>query len=237
MATALDLITRAMRLAKVIGKGETLDDDEAQDGLTALNAMLDSWQIERLFVYAMRDESFSWTGGNASRTVGAAGDFATDRPSRVDSSSYFTVGGYDYPLQFVDMDTYASIQSKTQGSTIPQAMAVDYTSSALVTLYCFPTLSTTATFHLRTWRLLQSFSALTDVVALPAGYRRAIEYSLAEEFGPEFGADIPKNVSMIAARARSNIKRINSPMDVMGLEVGYMTRGPVPGNVYADISG
>lgn len=237
MATALTIITRAMRLAKVIGKGETLDPDESADGLTALNAMLDSWSIERLFVYSIRDESFSWASAAASRTVGAAGDFATDRPSRVDGSSYFSTGGFDYPIELISGDAYSALQVKTINNAFPRYLFVDYTSSALVTIYAYEVPSATLTFHLRTWRLLQSFAALTTSLALPAGYQRAIEFSLAEEFGPEFGKDIPKKVEQIAAKARANIKRINAPSPVMALEVAYMNSGNRGGNVYADVTG
>ncbi len=237
MATALTMITRAMRLAKVIGKGETLDPDESADGLEALNAMLESWAIERLFVYSIRDETFTWTAAAASRTVGAAGNFATDRPSKVDASSYFTYNGIDYPIEIIDSDAYSAIQDKTISSSFPRYLYVDYTSSALVTLYAFEVPQGALTFHLRTWRLMQSFTALTDVLALPPGYKRAIEFSLAEEFGMEFKESVPKKVEQIAARARSNIKRINAPSVVMVSEAAYMNTGNRGGNVYADVTG
>ncbi len=236
MPTAVQMINRAMRLAKVIGKGETLDADEATDGLTALNAMLDSWTTERLFVYAIRDESFSWAAGNASRTVGSGGNFSTDRPVQVDQSSYFTYNSIDYPITLINSDAYSAINDKTIQNSFPRFLYVDYTSSALVTIYAFEVPSSTITFHLRTWRLLQSFAALTDSLALPPGYQRAIEYSLAEEFGPEFGVTISQEVKDIAKRARANIKRINSKPVVMSTEVAYMNLGLKPGNVYADVT-
>lgn len=234
MATALSMINRSMRLARVIGRGETLDADEAADGLIALNSMLDSWATERLFVYAIRDETFSWAASAASRTVGSAGDFATDRPTKVDGSSYFTTNGIDYPISLIGSDTYSALQVKTTTNSFPRFLYVDYTSSALVTIYAYEVPSATLTFHLRTWKLLQSFSALTDALALPPGYQRAIEFSLAEEFGSEFGAEIPANVIRIAAKARSNIKRINQPTQVLAVETGYISRANLPGNVYAD---
>lgn len=237
MATALTIITRSMRLARVIGKGETLDPDESADGLYALNSMLDSWQTERLFVYSIRDESFTWTASAASRTVGAAGDFVTDRPSRVDRSSYFTISGIDYPIEIIDGEAYSALQVKTLTNSFPRYLYVDYTSSDLITIYAYEVPSASLTFHLRSWRLLQSFSALTTSLALPMGYQRAIEFSLAEEFGMEFGVDIPKKVEQIAAKARANIKRINAPSPVMTSEVGYMNRGARAGNVYADMPG
>jgi hypothetical protein len=42
VTTAIDLITRSMRLARVLSKGEPLDADESADGLAALNSMMAS---------------------------------------------------------------------------------------------------------------------------------------------------------------------------------------------------
>lgn len=222
-----------MRLAGVIGKGETPDDEEAADGLTALNSMLDSWQTERLFVYQISENSFSWGAGSQSRTVGAAGNFVMARPAKVDDSTYFVLNGISYAVRLIDSDAWAAIPDKTTTSTFPFWLYVEYGVST-VTLYAYPTPSAAITLKLRTWSALQSFSTLTDALSLPMGYQRAITYSLAEEFGPEFGVDIPAKVQEIAAKARKNLKRINSVPPVMASEVGYMNRR-VTGNIYADI--
>lgn len=232
MPTAIQIITRSMRLARVIGKGETLDDDEAADGLYALNAMLDSWQIERLFVYQIAEDSFTWTA-TQSRTVGAAGNFVMTRPARVDPSSYFVLNSISYPIKLIDSDQWAAIPDKTTTTQVPTTIYPEY-GPALVTLYAYPTPSASITFKLKSWEILQSFTALTTDLSLPMGYQRAIEYSLAEEFGPEFGKPISVEVHAIAARARANIKRINAPSPVMYSEVGLLNRFRV-GNVRADL--
>lgn len=223
MATALSMVTRAMRLARVIGKGEVADDDEAQDGLEALNTMLDSWQTERLFVYQIQQDSFTWTTSTTSRTVGLLGDFAMAAPARIDDSSFFRVNNVDYSLVFLNSDQYAAIPAKSSASSIPEYMYVEY-GTALHTLYAFPVLSAAVTFLLRSWQALQSFSALTTALDLPMGYQRAIEFSLAEEIAAEYGRDVSPKVERIAAHARKNIKRINLPMDTLTSEIGMMTR-------------
>src|SRR3990167_2508153 len=86
MATALGIIPRSMRLAGAIGKGETADADEAADGLVALNAMLDSWQIDRLLVYQIVQVSNTWPAATTSRTIGSGGNFTQQRPVRIDSA-------------------------------------------------------------------------------------------------------------------------------------------------------
>ena len=88
MTTATQIITRAMRLARVIGKGETPDADESADGLQALNTMLDSWQIKRLFVYQIREESFTWAAKSIDRLV-CRNHCSCSRCSRTDGSNRF----------------------------------------------------------------------------------------------------------------------------------------------------
>lgn len=224
MATAITLITRAMRLAGVIGKGEIPDSDESADGLTALNAMLDSWQIERLFVYQIRSETFTWTGNDQTQTVGAAGDFVTDLPTRVADDCSFTISSTDYPVKLIDIDAWSAIPDKTNTSTFPMWIYPEYGAS-LVTLYAYPIPSASITFNLRTWKRLQQFTSLTDVLTLPPGNERAITFSLAEEFGgPEFGVQVPPSVIAIARSARRALRRVNAPSPIMSSEAGLMTR-------------
>ena len=45
MATALDTITRALRLVQVIEAGEIAEAEDAVDGLSALNEMVYGWEL------------------------------------------------------------------------------------------------------------------------------------------------------------------------------------------------
>jgi hypothetical protein len=238
MPTALQIITRSMRIARVIGKGETLDADEAADGLTALNSMLNSWQTERLSVYQIREESFTWAANQQSRTVGSGGDFATDRPARVDGSSAFVSNSVDYMLGvrgIIDVAAWAAIPDKTTTSTIPWLIYPEY-GTTLVTLYAYPIPSASITFKLRSWRALQSFAALTTSMDLPMGYEEALCFNLAESFGVEFGRDLTPTAQKKAVTSKANIKRINAPDTVMSSEAGYMNRIGWTGDIYADIA-
>ena len=234
MATSLDIIKRAMRLAQVMTKGETPDADESQDGLDALNTMLDSWQIDRLFVYQIREESFTWAINDQTQTVGSGGDFNTDLPTRIADNCAFVVNSTDHQASLINVDAWTAIPDKTTTSTFPWFLYAEY-GAALVTLYAYPIPNANVTFKLRSWKRLQSFSDLTTALSLPPGYQRAIEYSLAEEFGPEFGVAISPEVSRIAFKARNAIRNVNSPSPVMRSEVGRMTNR-YSSNVKADIT-
>src|SRR6185503_11866002 len=62
MATCLDSISSAMRLARIIASGETPDADEAEDGMDCLQALYDHWRTNGLFgrledVYLTADDT------------------------------------------------------------------------------------------------------------------------------------------------------------------------------------
>lgn len=224
MATALSMITRSMRLAGVIGKGESLDNDEAQDGLVALNSMLESWSTERLFCYHIVEDTLTFVANQQTYTMGSGGDLNTTRPTKIVDLCTTRYGSVDTPLQLVDEIAWSNITVKGILSILPMYLYVDM-QNPLVRLNFYPKPNTGGnTASIKSWKQMQQFSALTDTVVLPPGYQRAIEYSLAAEYGPEFGVEVPPSVLAIGQKARANIKRINAPQPVMQSEAGYMTR-------------
>lgn len=212
MATALDMITRAMRLIKVYGTGENVGDDEAADGLVALNAMLDDWANEHLMLYAASKDAITLTPSLASYTIGPSGSTITPRPVSIDPGTYLDISGISYPLEIVTLDQYNDVVLKTLTTSIPQFIFYNPTfPNATVTLYPVPTVA--ATLNLWTWKPLTTFATLTQDLALPPGYENAIVYNLAEYLGPEFGADIHIAVHNKAVSLKKKLKRTNfTPM-------------------------
>lgn len=49
MATVRDIVTRSLRMAKVIGQGEMADGDELESGVSILQSMYDQWLIGGMF--------------------------------------------------------------------------------------------------------------------------------------------------------------------------------------------
>src|SRR5712675_1315281 len=87
--SALDLITTAAQLLGAIGQGEALTADEATAGLRRLNSMLDAWSIDKLMIYNMQQESFTWAANTTSRTIGSGGAFDATRPIKLSKTSFF----------------------------------------------------------------------------------------------------------------------------------------------------
>jgi hypothetical protein len=62
MDTAGETINGALRLLGVLAEGETPSAETSQDALRAMDQMIDSWNTERLSVYATQDQARSVHG-------------------------------------------------------------------------------------------------------------------------------------------------------------------------------
>lgn len=231
MATALSMIKKSMRLIGAIGSNETPTATEADDALNALNVMLDAWSIERLLVYQITQETFTWASGNASRTIGSSGDFNTTRPTKIENG-FTRISDIDYHYRVVDKETYDAIKDKTTKSSYPEIVYYSQ-ASPLGTIYGWPVPSAAISFYLNSWKQLQQFSALTTTVALPAGYQRAIEYNLAIELHGEYPElPLPASVVKIAGESKAVLKSLNRPSMIAQVDIGLSGRRS---NITADV--
>lgn len=228
MATALQIITRAMRLVGAIGQGETPTAQEAQDGLSALNAMLDSWATERLKVFHVeRIGPFNLAAGTASYTIGSGGTFNVTRPLRIEGG-YVRDNGQDYGFRVTtERAEYDRIADKGSATQYP-TLCFHEPAYPLGTLWFWPTPSRIVPVYLMAWNDLQSFTLLTAELSLPNGYQRAIEHNLAAEIAPEFGKEVPPSVMQIARKSLRGIRQLNADPGVLQME------GSARFNVYSD---
>ena len=220
MPTSLQLISRAMRLVSALGSGETPTADAAGDGLVSLNAMLDQWWIQRLSVYRVQEDSYTWPA-TVSRTIGPAGDFTATNPVRVESAAQ-TLSSIDYPIRMLTAEQYRAMPDKTTATTLITHLWHEYRPTASV-LYAYPVPSASCTVNLRTWTQLQSFATLTEAMALPPGYENAIAYNLAVMIAPEYARPVPQEVRQMAANAVRLLKTHNLEVPQLVNEAAHMT--------------
>lgn len=229
MTTAIDIISRAMRLLGVYSIGETPSSEESNDGLAALNSMLDSWAVQSLFVYAETLDAITLAASVSSITVGPSGTTITARPVTVLGSSYIDYQGVSYPLAIDTLTDYNNIPSKTQIVGIPsQIYALNNMPN--ITVFMWPVPFATMTLNLWSNKLIQSFASLTDTLTLPPGYERALVFSLAEEIAPEYQLEPSRDVVMKAAYARKVIKRVNTEVPRLQMPYGVPVGNSFSGN-------
>lgn len=204
MATGAAIVRRALRLIGTLAAGETPSANEQADALESLNAMLDSWRTESLSVYALRDETLTFTGA-ASYTVGVGGALNTTWPVKIEAA-YQRADDTDYPIRLASAIVWAGLSAK---STIGYTAEWLYyePSYPLGKIYLYPA-PTAGALHLTTWVPLAVVTASADM-ALPPGYLDALTYALAVRLSPEYGRPVTAELAVLARSAKDNIQRVN----------------------------
>ena len=226
MATARDLIKRSMRLLHVLETGEDPTTEEAADGLSALNDMLDEWNTDRGLIYAIEEDPQTWTAGQQSQTIGSGGDMDTTRPVKLADSTYYTdANGNDYNLRLLETRIgYTSIVDKETTSDLPEYLFYE-PAYPLGELYIWPVPSVNITLLLHRWEQLSSFASLGTTVVLAPGYTNLVTYGLCEYLAPEFGVAVPPEVMQRYSAADQRIRKLNVRMPVMQSEVAGFHEG------------
>ena len=214
MTTVEKIIVRALRLIKVYEAGQQLDEDEAQDALEVLNAMLDGWSTEKLMLYHRVKLSIPFVLNQNEYTIGPGGDFDTEWRQDIenafarDTQAESGRNDFDWPMEKITNDQYTGITLKQLSSSYPTYFYYRPT-FPLGVITVWPNPGQGLEFHLNVLQRLANFSNIADEVSLPPGYKRAIEYNLAMELAPEYGASTV-DIKTIAKETKGYLKSINS---------------------------
>lgn len=235
MTTALDLIESAALKLGAIQSGEALTADEGTDGLAVLNSMLDQWAIKKLLVYQIVQDSYTWASGNASRTIGSSGNFNGTRPTKIEGIVFRDSNNFDYAVRKIitDRREYDAITDKSVQSTIPEYVFYD-PGYPLGTLYSYPVPSATMTCKIAHWQIIQQFTALTNELSLPPGYKWAIEHNLALALQPLFSLTAPPYVVAEAALSKKALINVNHSPVIARSEVPAILGGGRGSNILTD---
>ena len=218
MTTANDQINAALRLIGELAEDETPSAATSQDALAAMNQMLDSWSTERLAIYSTQDQVFTWPSNAINRTLGPTGNFVGNRPVQVDDSTYFRdpTNGISFGIKIINQQQYDGIAVKTVTSSYPQIMWINM-DNPNIDMYVYPVPTRALEWHFISVSELDQPATLATALSFPPGYLRAFKYNLACEIAAEFGVEPSPQVQRIAMASKRNLKRINSPGDIMGL--------------------
>ena len=225
--TAADQINGALRLIGVLAEAEAPSAAMAQDALTALNQMIDSWNTERLSVFSTIDQVFNWPSSTRIRTLGPTGDFVGQRPVQIDDATYFRDASTNvsYGIKMINQEQYDNIAVKTVTSTYPQILWYNATYPD-IEIYLYPVPTRVLEFHFISVEELSQPATLDTNLAFPPGYLRAFRYNLACELAPEYGVEPSPQVRRIAMYSKRDLKRINNPDDVMAMPAAMIINRP-----------
>lgn len=201
--TARTIIKKALQKIGALVKSEQPDDDEANDALDSLNAMLASWSNDALNIYARSWETFTLTGGQLKYTIGTGGNFNTSRPMQI-IDCYLRSGDIDYGMSVVNDEIYDSITFK---SLMGISEFLNYDNAyPLGNIRLYPVPSTNYTLFLLTEKELTEFASLDTVLSMPPGTERALIYNLALELAPEYSQQPAPSIVKIASQSLGLIR-------------------------------
>lgn len=224
MATVRELIAGSLRLLGVIQSGEGIPAEEAQDGLTVLNELLDEWNATGLAIHQVSEANYSVTIGQGTYLLGAtetAPNWTGPRPSKIVAAGW-VVGTQERPLQIITPQDWQSVTLKNLAGSIPVGI---YPAGSMPseTIYVWPVPSSAGSVKLYTWKPLASFATVDDAVSLPPGYLKALRFNLAVALAPEYGIQVQPAVAMGAQESLAQVKRQNTDIPKLGMDVGVVT--------------
>jgi hypothetical protein len=209
MATYQNLVDGALRICGRLASGASPTSQENTDYLQVLNEMLAGWSARLGPVFSETIESLTWTGGQASRTIGTSGNFNTARPQQVLAAYYRDSSSIDNPIGLISHREYQGIWDKTEARDNPSYLAyLPTNSSNQGTLFVWPVPASDWTFRLVSLKPL-GVVALSDTVTLPPGYEEAIRWNLAPRLAPENGAGLPPTVFEMATNTLAALISLN----------------------------
>lgn len=238
MTTAADIIRRAAIALGYLGRTETLAAGDANDGLTAFNAMLDSWSNEGLMSYVVLERSFTLTIGTQQYTIGSGGTINTTRPYNILQAFVRDSNNNDYPMSILPRYTWNQIGKKTITSQIPDTLFYD-PQYPLGIINIFPVPLAAYTVYFDSVQNQVDFSALTTALSMPEGYERAYVFNLALELmnvGFPCLLDDKAYMRLVnnAAESKANVKRVNQKEVKAEYDAAVVSKSYATYNIYSD---
>ena len=213
--SAQAIIDRAYSILGYKAAGESLSGEETAYALDVMNSLIDSWNTQSMFMVSVV-ESVALVS-SASATIGTGLTFDVPRPTMIKEGAFARLNNIDYPIQVVDRATYERIVQKTIKGTFPQCAYYD-AAAVTPTVYFYPVPVLPVEVHLPVAVYLSEFELPTTEFSLVPGYRKALEYSLAEELAPGI-KDLSPTVIRMAANARRFIRRTNAVVPMLDINV------------------
>lgn len=217
-STALDLVTAAAKDLQFIAEGETLSTAAAQDGLDAMNRIVDQLKAEKLAIYTITRTTWTLVSGTQNYTVGSGGTVNVARPVYLERVGYIetaTDPDAELPLVKFEEDGWRGVVQKDLTGEQPTNWYYNptYPLGAL-SLWPVPT-SSTLLGVLYAPAAVSEFASLATAVSLPPGYREMLVTALAVRLGRPFGRPVTADMVLAASGALMVVKRANfRPQDL-----------------------
>lgn len=225
LVTTGSIIRRAYQRVGILGQGESLPQQDQNDGLEILREMLDQWSIQSLMIPVVTNITFDLTTASE-YTIGLAEDenspanhIEQPRPIEIISGFVRAQEDVDYSLERISAEIYDGFSLKTV-QTIPRLYYYEqgYPLSTII-FNVIP--SQPLTLYLKykaELKELLNVNNLTSTLLLPPGYEKAIIDNLAVDLAPLYGKTAPKTVILNATNGKRLVKQSNSSLKLLQVD-------------------
>ena len=215
MATALTMVTDALKEIGVVGEGEVPSATMSDDAFRALNRIVEMMANESAFSYFASSLSRALTG-ESSFTIGPTGQVVGTRPIKIETATVDR-GGITYPVQVVDNQQYDSIIQKAATGSNPIAIFYDARmANGIVRVW---PVSTGCTLNMRVLDADTTFASLGSTVSLPPGYEEYLIKALAVNIAPQYPASKLNQLTVVARNAAwKRIDNVNNIVPTMSID-------------------
>lgn len=239
--TVRDLLVKSFKTIHVLGQGESMNAEDANDALDTLNDVIEQANVDKLLSFYSANINVPLQSLKIAYTIGPASalpvpDIIATRPVEV-LSAYSGRLGTDQPVLVLSKDDYNSIQRKTVLST-GWTQGVYYESAFPAgTIYVYPEpVDTLTTLTIVVRSPVAPYATLEDLVSLPPTYRSWLQYRTAERLAPEYGLPFTDKMRMILLDVEASLKRNNiKPFPVAGTGIDGLAGGERY-NVFTDVT-
>ena len=212
--TAQDIITSALVDCGILGQGETASPDDLSWGLTRINAIIDSWSVDRLTLYCVYQALFSLSANVQDSSLGPAGGGATfttiGRPVLIQTASIVLPGTtIRFPMNMLTSKQFAAIAEKGLTGALPIDIYCDNQYPNLG-FHVSPIPAASPQIEFYYWAALTQFASLTSVLAMPPGYIDALKYTLMLHLSPAYEKPIDPAILALAQSKKAAIQTINA---------------------------
>ena len=233
--TVGDLIRSSMRKIGVLAAGEPLPADEGDDALQTFINMVDAWSLETLLIPVVGVVTHQLSSNASEYTIGIYPEpkpvplpvthIETARPERIIAAFIRDQYDTDYIQEIIDVKTFSRISRKTNGSRPSRFYIRKGWPLNEILFESVPYAD--EELHLEVIQPLAEVlpaASLTEVINLPPGYQRALEYNLAIDLADEWGKQVSPAIASIAIDGKRWLKRANYRKLVLGMDRAVATQ-------------
>lgn len=205
--------------------GDTLTANEQTFYLGKLNAMTESWSLDRRMCYQVLQENFSLSVSTGTYTIGSGATFNTARPTKILKAFVRDSASADSEVRVIPYDAYDGIVLKSVAASYPRWLYYDqgFDASGFGTIKIYPLPIVGLTLYLDSAKQLQSFASVTTALLMPPGYQRAIESNFTIETAPGLKSVQPE-VIKIAKESKAAVMGVNLPDTISRMDTGIVHR-------------